>query len=274
MKIKILFIILLVIGAIFISGGFEEEQMSDMPSQPAQWKTIYNNDYFSGKVNAFEFHPAKIKDWEIYPDHPCVKAKIEGGMLKTTTISLQDCWIEGLSENLLTHWSDVATVTHDENQIFPHPKIRMTARFMFPSKDSNEEYFFHMNPEIFTDGKRGNYNIFAQIRVSNKGNVIYVGENDKEMPLGKVEIKPDVWHKIVLEADMKTKKYMKASIDGKEWNAADFKSKFTLRKGNGMNEWRPFMGFWIGNNLSIEDQSSAGAGRDLYIDDFKVEIGR
>ena len=143
---------------------------------------------------------------------------------------------------------------------------------MFPSKDFGEEYFFHMNPEIFIDKKRGNYNIFAQIRVSNKGNVIYIGENDKEITLDQIKIKPNVWHTAVLEVDMETRKYIRASVGGRQWNADDFKSEFTLRQRNGTDEWRPFMGFWAENNLSIKDKSGAGAGRDLYMDDLKVEI--
>ncbi|NOY09792.1 MAG: hypothetical protein GXP33_13225 [Spirochaetes bacterium] len=224
----------------------------------------------SESINPFEFDPAKIEDWGIYPDHPCVEARIENGMLITTTIPLQNCWIEGLKENLLTNWSDVAVTTRKKEYIFPHPKIRMTARFMFPSKGMDEEYFFHMNPEIFTNKEHGNYNIFAQIRVSNKGNVIYIGENDREMFLDKIKIEPDRWYNVILEVDMKTRKYIKASVDDKEWDSDDFKSMFTLRENNGMDDFRSMMGFWIGSNLPFESKSTGG--RDLYVDKLKVEI--
>jgi len=155
--------------SVFIVGCIKEGQPAAIPGQTDEWTTIYNTDYLSESVNPFEFRPNKIKDWELYPDHPHVKARIEDGILITTTIPLQTYWIEGLNEKLTTNWSDVAVVTHNNEYIFPHPKIRMTAKFMFLSKDIDEEYFFHMNPEIFTDNKHGNYNIFAQIRVSNWG---------------------------------------------------------------------------------------------------------
>jgi len=265
----------LLIFTVFLIGGCVKEKQPAFPLiQPIEWTTIYSTGYSSENINPFEFHPAKIKDWEIYPDHPCVKAVIENGMLITTTIPLQNCWIEGLNENLSTHWSDVAVVTHKEEYIFPHPKIRMTAKFMFPSEDFGEEYFFHMNPEIFTDKDRGNYNLFAQIRVSNRGNVIYIGEKDREMFLDKIEIEPDRWYDVELEVDMKTRKYIKASVDDTEWNSDDFKSRFTLRDDNGMDDFRAMMGFWIGNNLGWEDAfgDNMGANRELYVDSFKVEI--
>ena len=251
-------------------GCSQEKQPTASLKQPSEWTTIYSTEYLSETINPFEYNPAKIKDWEIYPDHPCIKARIENGTLITTTIRLQNCWIEGLNENLLTNWSDVGTATHKEEYMFPHPKIRMTARIMFPSAGMDEEYYFHMNPEIFTDEDRGNYNLFAQIRVSNKGNVIYIGENDREMFLDKTNIEPDRWYNVILEVDMKTRKYIKASVDDKEWNSSDFKSMFTLRKDNGMDNFRPMMGFWIGNNLPWG--SNSAGGRDLYVDRLKVEI--
>ncbi|GBE22416.1 hypothetical protein BMS3Bbin01_01791 [bacterium BMS3Bbin01] len=263
----------LLLFTVWLTGGCAREGRSAASFvQRDNWATIYTSDYSSERIHAFEFDPAKIKDWEIYPDHPCVKATIDDGTLITTTIARQNCWIEGLNENLLTNWSDVATPTHEEAYIFPHPKIRMTARFMFPSKDMDEEYFFHMNPEIFTDKANGNYNLFAQIRVSNKGNVIYVGENDREMLLGTITIEPDRWHDVVLEVDMETRRYTRVSVDNEEWNSDEFRSNFTVRKDNGMGEFRSMMGFWIGSNLPWG--SNAAGGRDLYVDRLTVEIAR
>jgi len=268
---KIITLSLVVAVGLTIGCGKEEQPTASVDPQD-EWTTIYNTGYSSDSINPFEINPAKIKDWQIYPDHPCVKAVIENGILITTTIRLQYCWIQDLNENLLTNWSDVATPTRREEYIFPHPRIRMTARFMFPSKDMDEEYFFHMNPEIFTNRENGNYNIFAQIRVSNKGNVIYIGEDDREMFLDKIKIEPDKWYDVVLEVDMKTRKYIKVSVDGEEWNGEDFKSGFTLRKNNGMDDFRSMMGFWIGNNLPWG--SNSAGGRDLYVDKLKVEIAQ
>ncbi len=265
-------LLLIVIGLSMI----EDEKQP--PIRSGEWITIYETDYVSDKVEPFEYDPDKIEEGRIYPDHPCTIARIQKGILITTTIDRQECFIPGYNTTLLTHWSDVATVTYNEDYIFPHPTLRMTARFMFQDT-SGEEYYFHLNPEIFTDEARGNYNIFGQIRVSNKGNLIYVGEDDREITMNQqVIIEPNTWYDIVLEVDMKTRAYLDLKIghrigEGKIEqliHRKNFGSKFTKREDNGMGDFRPFMGFWIGTNLPIEDPTTLG--QDIYIDYFKVEV--
>jgi len=44
------------------------------------------------------------------------------------------------------------------------------------------------------------------------------------MFLDKIKIEPDKWYNVTLEVNMKTRKYIKASVDDKEWNIGDFKT--------------------------------------------------
>ncbi len=268
---KALGIILLFLAILVVFGDDDNTQR---PVRSGEWTTLYEIDYNSNKVEPFEFHPDRIEEGKIYPDHPCTIAKVSRGKLITTTIDRQECFISGYNTTLLTHWSDVAMVTYNEDYIFPHPALRMTAKFMFP-KDVNEEYYFHMNPEIFTDKDRGNYNIFGQIRISNKGKIIYIGEGDMEitMPLT-IGIRPDTWYDVVMVVDMQTREYLNVTISGPGatymMGNPDFKSKFTKREDNGMDDFRPYMGFWIGTNLPLESLTTDG--QDVYIDYFKIEV--
>lgn len=270
---KYTFITVSIVVILLILSG----QSDNPPSTTLNtWTTIYETNYQNSQVEPFEFNPTKIKEGKLYPDHPCVKARISDGILITTTIDRQECFIPGYNTNLLTFWSDVATVTYNEDYIFPHPKLKMTAKFMFP-KATQEEYYFHMNPEIFTDSTRGNYNLFAQIRVSNKGKIIYIGENDKEITLpNTIKIIPDKWYNITLIVDMQTREYSSLKITDDTGSnfllvrSPSFKSKFTRRENNGVDNFRPYMGFWIGTNIPFNDRTTQG--QDVYIDYFKVEV--
>ncbi len=250
--------------------------------RPGEWTTIYSTEYTSDKVNPFEFNPNKVTEGELYPDTPCTKARVENGVLILTGVPLQKCWIEGFQESVWTDWSTVTTITHKEEYIFPHPKLRLEAKIMFPPESFGDnvkifnlhpgeditfgEVTFDMNPEIFVNKARGNYNIFAQIMVSNNGQIAYVGEKDTYYKLDKITIEPDTWYTVVLEVDMKTREYIKASVGEKEWDSSKFKHKFTIREDNGVDDFKPIMGFWVENKL--------GDGKELYVDSLKVQISR